>query len=122
VNSWPGNVRELRHAIERACGEAGPDQPVVHASDFDFLAETERDATAAAINASVENEAPGICTLDQMEKFMILRALRVVNGRRSEAARLLGIARSTLFVRMKYHGINGPRAAEAWRVHLIGES
>jgi len=122
VNPWPGNVRELRHAIERACGEAGPDQPVVHASDFDFLAEAEREATAAAINASVENEAPGICTLDQMEKFMILRALRVVNGRRSEAARLLGIARSTLFVRMKYHGINGPRAAEAWRVHLIGES
>ncbi len=122
VNSWPGNVRELRHAIERACGGAGPDQDVVHASDFDFMIEAEGTAIAGAIQASATLEAPGICTLDQMEKFMILRALRVVNGRRSEAARLLGIARSTLFVRMKYHGINGPRAAEAWRLHLIGES
>ncbi|MBU6152838.1 MAG: sigma-54 dependent transcriptional regulator [Bdellovibrionales bacterium] len=122
VNPWPGNVRELRHAIERACGSVGPEQGVVHASDFDFMNETEESAIAGAIQASATVQAPGICTLDQMEKFMILRALRVVNGRRSEAARLLGIARSTLFVRMKYHGINGPRAEEAWRVHLIGES
>jgi transcriptional regulator of acetoin/glycerol metabolism len=122
VNSWPGNVRELRHAIERACGIAGPDQEVLHASDFDFLSEAEGNVIAEAIQNSARIEAPGICTLDQMEKFMILRALRVVNGRRSEAARLLGIARSTLFARMKYHGINGPRAEEAWRLHLIGES
>lgn len=122
VNPWPGNVRELRHSIERACGSAGPDQEVVHASDFDFLAEAEVEAAAASIHSSARMEAPGICTLEQMEKFMILRALRMVNGRRSEAARALGIARSTLFVRMKHHGINGPRAAEAWRVHLIGES
>ena len=95
---------------------------MLHASDFDFLAEAEVEAAAASIHSSARMEAPGICTLEQMEKFMILRALRMVNGRRSEAARALGIARSTLFVRMKHHGINGPRAAEAWRVHLIGES
>jgi len=125
VNSWPGNVRELRHAIERACGSVGRDEKIIHAPEFDFLSDSAMasglQSTAPELPPGSEG-LPGICTLEEMEKFMILRALNLVNGNRSDAARILGVARSTLFVMMKRHGIRGPRVADAWRVHLIGES
>ncbi len=48
-----------------------------------------------------------LCTLREMEKLMILKALKIANGNRAEAAKLLGIARSTLFEKLKRHGIPG---------------
>jgi hypothetical protein len=49
-------------------------------------------------------------TLFEMERVMILRALKLVRGNRADAAKVLGIARSTLFEMLKRHRIEGPRA------------
>jgi transcriptional regulator of acetoin/glycerol metabolism len=46
--------------------------------------------------------------MDSLEKELILSALERTSFRRSEAARFLGISRSSLWRKMKKHGIETP--------------
>lgn len=105
VYSWPGNVRELRHSIERAAGIVGPFEPLIHAKDFEFL--------SAEQPESADNQMvlPGVYSIHEMEKLMILRSLKLAKGNRTDAAKILGVARSTLFEMMKRHRIVGPKTA-----------
>jgi transcriptional regulator with GAF, ATPase, and Fis domain len=116
VHAWPGNVRELRHAVERAAGLLGPFESLIHAGSFDFL------APESGTRADFEVSLPGISSLKEMEKWMLLRSLKIANGNRSDAARVLGVARSTLFEMMKRHGIPGTRALERTRFQMMAES
>ena len=47
-----------------------------------------------------------------MEKILLLRALRIARGNRKEAAKMLGVARSTLFEMIRRHQIVGPKSIE----------
>lgn len=105
AHAWPGNVRELRHAIERASGLAGPFSPVLTEEMFEFLLTPE----SVRHTPALELGAP-VLTLAEMERVMVLKALRLSRGNRNQAARILGVARSTLFEMLKRHGISGPRA------------
>ena len=101
---WAGNVRELRHAIERASGLAGELQVDLHEEAFAFLFENQ--------NKKLLIEGPfdhGLLTLREMERLMLLKALQLTKGNRNTAAKVLGIARSTLFEMLKRHRIPGPR-------------
>jgi transcriptional regulator with PAS, ATPase and Fis domain len=109
AHSWPGNVRELRHAIERASGLSGPDQKILNEDGFSFLLE-EPLASDLGAETLPGGEAP-LLTLSEMEHQMILKALRLSQGNRAEAAKVLGVARSTLFEMLKRHRIPGPRSA-----------
>jgi transcriptional regulator with PAS, ATPase and Fis domain len=104
--SWPGNVRELRHSVERACALSSEFTSVLTESAFDFLLTPD----AIATDPSVEWGVP-ILRLDEMERHLLLKALRLTTGNRTEAARILGVARSTLFEMLKRHRITGPRKA-----------
>ncbi len=105
AHSWPGNVRELRHAIERASGLAGPFQPTLTEDSFEFL------LTVENISRSPQLElGSAVLTLNEMERVMILKSLRLARGNRAKAAKILGIARSTLFEMLKRHQIFGPKA------------
>jgi transcriptional regulator with PAS, ATPase and Fis domain len=82
---WPGNIRELNNVMERlvALHDRGP-------------------VTAAMVRAVLENGPrwePGIAVDAEMEA--IHSALREAGGRQGEAAKLLGISRSTLWRRLK---------------------
>ena len=101
--SWPGNVRELRHAIERASGMSGPFEKVLSEESFEFL------LTPDSVSARPEIEIGSVLTLVEMEKALLVRALRLSDGNRAKAARILGVARSTLFEMVKRHRIPGPR-------------
>lgn len=105
AHSWPGNVRELRHSVERASGLAGPFSPVLGEDAFEFL------MTPENVSASPELElgAP-VLSLHEMERLMLLKSLRLSGGNRAKAAKILGIARSTLFEMLKRHKIRGPRS------------
>lgn len=109
---WAGNVRELRHAIERACGLAGPNEQMLHAKNFEFL-----ELQAQTAFELGQLTLSGICSLKDMERVMLLRALRISNGNRAVAAKMLGIARSTLFEMMKRHQIVGPKSTDYWMEH-----
>ena len=109
---WPGNVRELRHAVERACGLAGPFETILHTKDFDFI------GTSEVLQSETESALPGVITLKEMEKILVLRSLKLARGNRSGAAKILGIARSTLFEMMKRHQILGPKATDLWMASM----
>lgn len=90
-HSWPGNIRELRNVLERAAltvrqGEIAP-------GDLRF------DETTAAPEA-------GGHTLQDVERQQIVRALDQERGRVVQAARRLGVPRSTLYVKIRTYGID----------------
>ncbi len=103
--SWPGNVRELRHNVERACGMAQEFNRILSEDDFGFLINSQSG------EESDDNEFGGaILSMQEMERVLVLKALRLSSGNRTEAAKILGIARSTLFVMLKRNNITGPNS------------
>ena len=65
--------------------------------DFAFLAH--------APGGSADWSAPSHLTLKEIERLSIEAALRRTSGNRKEAAQILGIDRSTLYDKLKRHGI-----------------
>ena len=94
-HEWPGNVRELENAIEHAfvkCrgGEIGMgDLPV-------GLVREARDGS------------DGLGDLEATERERLLRALERAGWNRSRAARMLGLHRTTVWRKMREHGIVEP--------------
>jgi len=91
---WPGNVRELSHVMERAVLLAGG-------------AEIGAAALALPEVAPIPPAALLLddMTLDQMERYMLARALERCADNVSEAARRLGITRMAMRYRMQKYGI-----------------
>ncbi len=93
---WPGNVRELRNVLERALVSAqGPTILPLHLGP-EFRRCTPRLASS---------EAGGPLDLAEAEKETILRALEAAQGKKAEAARLLGISRAGLYAKLKLYSI-----------------
>lgn len=115
AHSWPGNARELRHAVERAAGLSEAREGALPASDFDFLLAGEELEATAPGHSGPPAYVPALLTLDEMERYMLLKALRLSGGHRGQAAKLLGVARSTVFEMVRRHGILGPRRAYGLR-------
>jgi transcriptional regulator with PAS, ATPase and Fis domain len=104
AHTWPGNVRELRHAIERACGLAGSFNPTLTEEAFEFLI-SEDDSPSF-----LEGEfGASVLSLRELERVALLKALKLAKGNRARAAKILGIARSTLFEMLKRHKVMGPK-------------
>jgi two-component system response regulator HydG len=59
------------------------------------------------LKASRLDLSPGR-SLKEVEKVMILRTLEETGGNRTHAARILGISRRTLQLKLKEYGINPP--------------
>jgi DNA-binding NtrC family response regulator len=93
-HDWPGNVRALRHAAERAVIMA--DGTAYRLDDFPLPQRHE----GAALSL-----VPGSLNLDQLERQMIERALRMHHFNISLAASELGLSRGALYRRMEKHGL-----------------
>ncbi|MFL6775217.1 MAG: sigma-54-dependent transcriptional regulator [Sphingomicrobium sp.] len=93
-HDWPGNVRALRHASERAVIMA--DGGRYRLDDFPLPQRSE------AASLSVVGDS---LNLDQLEKQMIERALRMHHFNVSLAASELGLSRGALYRRMEKHGL-----------------
>ncbi len=99
-HDWPGNVRELRNLIERATilAQGSP----IRATHLSLPQATPN----ASGMASLEMDLPdGGIDLEKLEAHLIRRALVKAEGNKSQAARLLGMTRRTLYSRMEKHGI-----------------
>ncbi len=92
--SWPGNVRELENRMKRAVIMA--DGKLVGASDLDL--DRPDDADDDVINLKAVRDAADLRALR--------RALARTEGNVSNAAKLLGISRPTLYDLMKAHGVS----------------
>ncbi len=92
-HSWPGNVRELANALERAV-LVSADREEIIADDLPY------DIThTKAVIPEFKNQTlnQNKLRLDVMEKEHIEKVLKLVDGNKSKAARLLGISRKKLY-------------------------
>jgi len=96
---WPGNVRELRNVLERAAILTPPGQAVEVAG----LPLEVQLAAAPGPSASVADEDER--SLRNAERQHIRRILLEVNGNKAEAARVLGIAHTTLYRKIQEYGL-----------------
>ncbi len=96
---WPGNVRELENCVERACTTCS--LPMIHVTD---LPTQLRDFKAVAPPANGEAPSSEITPLEAMEKQAILHAIQLLDGDKLEAARRLGIGKTTLYRKLKEYG------------------
>jgi two-component system response regulator HydG len=96
---WPGNVRELENCLERAC--ALTSGPTVHIGD---LPTTLQNFHAQEPVVAVNVESSGISPLAELEKRAILHAITTLNGDKLEAAKQLGIGKTTLYRKLKEYG------------------
>jgi DNA-binding NtrC family response regulator len=104
--AWPGNVRQLEHEIERAVLLAR--EGVVAVSDLGpgFQATSAPKPVLPSSGDGALRRA-----LAEPERELVRSALERCAGRRLEAAALLGINRTTLFNKMRKHGLlDFPRA------------
>jgi DNA-binding NtrC family response regulator len=110
---FPGNVRELEHALERAMILAGSDP--IEPEHLPFGHGAGGTAAASAPGGSPawvpEIPAEGL-SLEVLERELILKALERARGNKSQAARLLGLTRRTLYSRMERHGLRTPGEGE----------
>jgi transcriptional regulator with GAF, ATPase, and Fis domain len=107
---WPGNIRQLENVIERAVVVA--DKPIISVDELPpevcgglphlHLGEVENgegEANGSVVQAERRER-------ERREREMVVRALAAAGGNKAEAARALGMARSTLLSRMKRLGLS----------------
>jgi DNA-binding NtrC family response regulator len=99
---WPGNVRELSNVIERACLLASDGQ----ITEEHLFLNPRLGLNHAAPAAPVAGPAP-LLSMAEAEKQAIERAMDEADGNKNEAARILGIHRTTLYKKLTEYGIDG---------------
>jgi len=90
-HEWPGNVRELDHAIERAVLMCMGSK--IKANDLGLNA-----------NKSVSTDLDSM-SIEDMEVFLIQKALTRNGGNASKAAETLGLSRSAFYRRLQRYGL-----------------
>jgi len=105
---WPGNVRELENAIAR--GVIITSAPLImmdHLSpELAQKAEEKTSITAIAQKGSGNTVVPLPEAIAEIEKEMIVRAIKKANGNKTKAAKMLGISRKSLFNKIRGYKIN----------------
>ena len=98
THPWQGNIRELRNVLERA----------VLLSDCDML--TPHDLSFDLHHGDGERQEPTTdLTLEELERLHIERVLGEENGHVENAAKRLGIPRSSLYQKIKRFGITSSK-------------
>lgn len=98
-HDWPGNVRELENLVERTV--------IMTRGDMITLDEFPNTINHQFSEIDeVENELSTGRTLKAAEKEIIIRTLEETGGNRTHAAKILGISRRTLQLKLKDYGIN----------------
>ena len=94
---WPGNIRELRNVMERAA--------LLCEGDVVGVEHLPENLTRKAKAASFEGGEN--LSMEFVESEHIRKVLKLCEGSRSQAARLLGIHRSTLLQKIAKYGLDG---------------
>jgi DNA-binding NtrC family response regulator len=97
---WPGNIRELEHAIERAVllGK----EARIGLQDFPPSLVARNDHVLPLADAIAKSY-----TLKDLEKEYIMRVMETVGGNKTEAAKTLGVDRTTLYRKLEEYKVKG---------------
>jgi transcriptional regulator with PAS, ATPase and Fis domain len=94
---WPGNVRELRNVVERAMLLAESDR--LEIGDFGGL------KTGTSSGDPFDLPATGV-DLEELERSLVVQALRRSGGNQTKAAALLGLNRDQIRYRVEKFGLS----------------
>jgi len=92
---WPGNVRELEHTIER----------ILILEDGNLIQPEHLPSFISGRQGEFQVFSDGELTLEEVERRYIQFILRNTKGNRSEAARILGINRKTLSLKIQKYDL-----------------
>ena len=98
MHTWPGNVRELENVIGHACMMCVGD--TLDVPDLPPYLQTPGEQRQAAAVANT-----GVASLEDQERFLVMRAMEEAGGNQSQAARILRIGRDALRYKLKKHGL-----------------
>jgi len=113
---WPGNVRELEHEVRRLVYLC-PENEVIDLGMLSQHVRSQRPAAEAGFASGAPEDAAQSSSLaldenvGRLERQLIAEALRRSAGNRTQAAKLLGISRNGLAIKMERLGL-APAAAE----------
>ncbi|HGM6978837.1 TPA: helix-turn-helix domain-containing protein, partial [Serratia marcescens] len=96
---WPGNDLELKGVVERAA-------MICHGHHIQLADLPAHLLGQPSLLESDPQPGAPLLTLTDMERQAILRAATVSRGQVTEMAQLLGIGRTTLWRKIKQHGID----------------
>lgn len=96
---WPGNVRELENCLERACALSS--SATLQIGDLPTALRNLANEEYPTLDSKPGN---GILPLAEMEKRAITQAIEQLHGDKLEAARRLGIGKTTLYRKLKEYG------------------
>mgnify|MGYP000636464966 CR=1 FL=1 len=118
---WPGNVRQLENAIFRAMILSDGDRlkpqdfpqisgltPVLHTASADsikVLSNSDAQSSDERLVSIIDRDGH-LRTLEDIERDLIEFAIENYSGHMSEVARRLGIGRSTLYRKVREHGVD----------------
>ena len=99
---WPGNVRQLRNFIENMVvldtdGVLDVDDLPPELADRDETPTAVSDGQLGLVGKPFK----------EIERYFLLETLKLTNGNREEAARILGIGARTVYRKLKDHGVGG---------------
>ncbi len=102
---WPGNVRELENCVERAVlvSEDG----VIHGHHLPPTLQT-AEASGTSFHGTLQ------ATLDNVERELIIEALKASRGNKVKAAQSLGITERLMGLRVRKHAIDARRYRGNW--------
>jgi two-component system response regulator AtoC len=100
---WPGNVRELRNVVRRALIIGS--ESTIQLKDLTPELRGEAVSADLATESATESAAEPV-TEQSLERRRLVDALDQAGGKKQEAADRLGISRTTLWRKLKEHGIS----------------
>jgi len=103
---WPGNVRELKSTLEYA----------FVACQGSMIAPEHLPPNILRMEIPHETGDPSYVSLNEIKKRRLIDALRQSGGNQSEAARILGISRTSVWNQMKRFSINFKKAHKTYCV------
>jgi transcriptional regulator with PAS, ATPase and Fis domain len=105
---WPGNVRELANVIESEASLLPPDEDVLSR-----IPESVLPASAPRPEGALFGDR--ILSLEELERRACDEALQRCSGNVARAAEALGVAKNTLYTKMRRYGLGGiePRTRES---------
>ena len=103
---WPGNVRELRNAIESMVLMSDGELIGVDALPPELAP---RPGDTLPLHGVAPTPAQAVCSMAEGELELIRRAIAATGGNLTGAARQLGVAKSTLYLKLKRYGLEPDR-------------
>ena len=94
---WPGNVRELKNCVEYLCYTVEGEEILDHHLPPEIVPSGDTGGERTAWEDTRN--------FSSLERMFLIETMRRFHGNAVEAARMLGVSRSTLYRKLKKHGI-----------------